>query len=932
MKLRIGKRKSANTAKDTFGHIDSYSQGQLRGWIKRKSSNDPVRFKVYSGGSVIGEGVASEYREDLSNASIGDGNHGFNVTLSSDFTIAKGTKIYLVDSDKKCKVASNDFELSAIDDVDTLSASIIEKHYEVRLESQSFLSQTAISGRFVVDGDRVTDWSSEKKPKENQFLVSVPIPDELFDMCQHVFSLEVDSCDQVSGESFQILHPVSTPWDFLKKSATSGIYSALDCISGYRYESLQRQMRQAVNSNTAYWLENVSRAHGVVVEGHKNRKEFPGLILPEVSEPDVSILIPAYNQFELTYNCIASIILAHNKASYEVILIDDCSDDRTTEAEDFIRNLTVVRNEQNLRFLLSCNNGSRSARGKYITFLNNDTEVTSGWLDSMLSVFKRFENVGLVGSKLIYPDGKLQEAGGIVWGNGQPWNIGNRANAYTPEYNYRRQVDYVSGASMMIEKTLWEDLGKFSEEFIPAYFEDTDLAFKVRQYGRKVIYCPRSVVVHFEGMSNGTDLTKGVKKFQNVNFPKFREKWIHAYKNNGRVGEKLHLEKDRGIDYRALVIDYTTPDRNRDAGSYAAVQEMKLLQSLGFKVTFLPDNLAHMGRDTQFLQDIGIECLYHPFVDSVGKYIAKHGMEFDIVYITRYDIARKHLNAIKQHSDAKIIFNNADLHFLRELRAVVSSKGKDFTSALKTREQELEVMRNVDVTLSYNEAEHAVISSHNVETDNVFKCPWVLYPKTRKKTFEQRSGLAFLGGYNHAPNVESVKYLANTIMPKLAERDSSIKLYVYGSAVNAEVAALASENVEIVGYAEHLDDVYENCRIFVAPLLSGAGIKGKVLESMAYSVPSVLSPIAAEGTGLSNGVSCLIAETPEEWVDQILTLYNDETMWLRIAENCECLTSSNYSFENGKKAFKKMLNSIGIFTLDKSNALWCTQDRDITHE
>ncbi|MCB1754983.1 MAG: glycosyltransferase [Gammaproteobacteria bacterium] len=926
MKLRIGKNSArqaaASQSHDTFGHIDSYSCGQLRGWVKRKSSNDPVRFVVRSGDTVVGEGVAGQYREDLEKADIGKGNHGFEIALKSGLAITKGMTVQLFDSQDNSKVASNDFELSVIENIDTLSTEITDKKFQVLLRSDSFKIQPALNGRFLIDGEEVSRWGSDNKPAAEQFLVTVQIPEEAYDLCLHIFSLEVDACDEVCGETLRVLQPLSTPWKYLKSSATRGIYGALDSIAAYRYESLKLQIANTDASCDAQTMQNIATAHDVVIEGYQNRKKFPTLVLPAAEKPQVSILVPAYNKFELTYNCIASIILAYNRTSYEVILIDDCSTDETAEAEKYIENLKVVRNEQNLRFLLSCNNGSQQAAGEYIMFLNNDTEVTSGWLDNLISVFDRFDHVGLVGSKLIYPDGKLQEAGGIVWGNGQPWNIGNRANAFAPEYNYVRQADYVSGAAMMITRELWESLGRFSEEFAPSYFEDTDLAFKVRESGHKVIYSPKSVVVHFEGMSNGTDLTKGVKKYQNVNFPKFKEKWVQAYKGNGVVGKNLHLEKDRGIEYRALVIDYTTPDTSRDAGSYAAVQEMKLLQSLGFKVTFLPDNQAHMGRATEYLQDSGIECLYHPFVDSISDYIGNHGKEYDIVYITRYDIAEKYLQSIRKSTDAKIIFNNADLHFLREIRAIVSAKGKDFSSALATREKELEVMRNVDVTLSYNEAEHAVISSHNVDKSNVCKCPWVLYPKNVTKPFSERNGLAFLGGYNHAPNVESVKYLAANVMPKLLERDESIKLYVYGSAMTAEIEALAAENIEIVGFAESLDDVYTNCRIFVAPLLSGAGIKGKVLESMSYNVPSVLSPIAAEGTGLSNGVSCLIAENDEEWVEQIIKLYNDEQLWNRMAENSGLLTRSNYSFGAARKAFRKMLNSVDIFTMPESKALY----------
>lgn len=919
-KNKVQKEQTDNTK--SIGHIDSYSCGHLRGWIKKSDSNDPTNFAILSNGEVVASGIANNYRQDLESAQVGNGRHGFDVELNASTFSEAEFQLELLDADSNFKVASNDFAVILIEKVRTISTEVSGAKYLAVLEAKEFSDMHGLEGDVLVDGAVVGRWSTEEKPQANQFLVIADILETYFDLVHHVFSLKVDTCDDICAESFQTLQPLSTPWDYLKSSYTGGYYSALNSVAAYRYESLIRQARRLDSESSPKGMQNISLAHDVIVEGYEKRKKFPVLEVPSHESPDVSIIIPAYNKFELTYNCIASIILAHNTATYEVILVDDCSSDKTKNADEFIKGITIVRNEENLRFLRSCNNGCQSARGKFISFLNNDTEVTSGWLDTQIAVFERFIDVGLVGSKLIYPDGRLQEAGGVVWNTGEPWNVGNGANAFAPEYNYTRQVDYVSGASMMIERSLWESLDGFSEEFTPAYYEDTDLAFKVRDEGKKVIYCPESTVIHFEGMSNGTNVNEGVKRFQNVNAPKFKQKWIKSYRDHRKTGDKIQLEKDRGVDYRVLVIDYATPDSNRDAGSYAAVQEMKLLQSLGFKVTFLPDNLAHMGKLTDFLQRNGIECLFHPFVGSIDSYIQSNSSDFDAIYITRYDIARKYIKGIRKHSNAKIVFNNADLHFLREIRAVNSSKSNDFTVPLETREKELAVMRSVDITLSYNDAEHAVIASHNIESNNVYKCPWVLYPKAAGKQISERTGIAFLGGYNHKPNVESVKYLAECVMPKLLERDSAIKLYIYGSGVSDEIEALACENIEVVGFVENLDDVYNHCRVFVAPLLSGAGIKGKVLESMSYGVPSVLSPIAAEGTGLTNGVSCLIAETDDEWVEQILSLYDDQTTWKRLAENSRYLTAVNYSFENGKKAFKKMLNAAEIYTLDKTNSLW----------
>ena len=403
--------------------------------------------------------------------------------------------------------------------------------------------------------------------------------------------------------------------------------------------------------------------------GHENVRMLP-ISFPQIDAPDVSIIIPAHNNVEVTYLALCALLVSPNDTTFEVILVDDASTDETAEIEALVSGINVIRNAVPHRFIRACNAGVSAARGKYVLLLNNDTETTVGWLDALCDAFKRFDNVGLVGSKLLYPDGKLQEAGGIIWGNGDPSNYGNRANPWDPRFCYARQADYLSGAAMMTTKAIWEEVGGLSEYLEPMYFEDTDFAFKVREAGYTTWFVPSSIVYHFEGMTSGTDVSTGFKSFQEVNRPKFKRRWVDVFSRHGNEHAAVDFEKDRGVLGRILFIDYTTPRPDKDAGSYAALQEMRLIQSLGYKVTFIPTNLAHFGEYTTCLQKQGIEVICAPFFLSVEDYLSKHSSDYDVIYITRFQVARGVLDQIRSAAPkAKIIFNNADLHFLREIRA-----------------------------------------------------------------------------------------------------------------------------------------------------------------------------------------------------------------------------------------------------------------------
>lgn len=717
---------------------------------------------------------------------------------------------------------------------------------------------------------------------------------------------------QVLFSDFIMMPRLLTPLDVLEVESSSPFPGPLMSQAGHRYESLRSQMKAGKTSKE---YEQVAYCLSVVEGGHKNVKLKP-LTFPQVESPDVTIVIPAHNKVEVTYLGLASLLLAYNDATFEVILVDDASTDETGDIEKIVSGISVVHNKQAKRFIKACNLGASKARGKYVVLLNNDVEVTNGWLDELIAGFSRFDNVGLVGSKLLYPNGKLQDAGGIIWGTGNPWNYGNGKNPWDPRFCYARQADYLSGAAMMTTKKIWDQVGGLSSYLEPMYFEDTDFAFKVREAGFSTWFIPSSIVYHYEGMTSGTDTSTGYKRYQEVNRPKFKRRWSSAYRGFGAEGINPDLEKDRGIVGRVLFIDNGCPRPDRDAGSYAAIQEIKLVQSLGYKVTFLPQNLAHLGSYTDELEKLGVEVIYAPFFLSVENYLEKHARDFDAFFITRFYVARGVMEQLRALApETKILFNNADLHFLRELRAgIAAGDAKLIDVARQTRSEELAVMHKVDIVLSYNDVEHSVIQSHTDGDVLVAKCPWVVEIPETVPPLKERTGISFLGSYQHTPNAEGILWFTKQVMPLIEAKNSELVLTIYGSGMTDEIKALRTSTIDPQGFVKNLSDAYDKHRIFVAPLLSGAGIKGKVLAALAHGIPCVVTPIAAEGIGLRHGHDCMIATSPNEWRDAINTLQTDDEIWARMSQNAHEYVQRTFSFEVGRGLMRNAFEMVDLFS------------------
>lgn len=614
------------------------------------------------------------------------------------------------------------------------------------------------------------------------------------------------------------------------------------------------------------------------------------LALPAVDAatiPRASIVIPVYNQFAHTLSCLRALAAHPARATFEVIVVDDGSSDETGTALPGISGVRYHRRPANGGFIAACNDGAALARGQYLVFLNNDTLPQPGWLDALLRTFDDHPDCGMAGAQLLYPDGRLQEAGGIVFADGSAWNYGRFESPDHPRFAFVREADYCSGAALAVPRELFARLGGFDTRYAPAYFEDTDLAFAVRQEGLRTLYQPASRVVHMEGTTAGTDTGSGVKAYQVRNSGVFRAKWADAVSGQAPAGTDPDHAAVHQRRRTVLVVDECTPRPDRDSGSLRLVNLMRLLREEGAHVVFLPTDRAHDGAYTGALQQLGVEVWHAPYLHRTTGWLRRHGHRFDTVIVCRHFVARELLPALRAHAPrARLVFDSIDLHYLRERRgAEVSGDVSLLRAAERTRQLELDVIARSDVTLVVSEAERTLLAADapGARVEVLSNLHRVAGPG---RAFAERRDLVFVGGFRHPPNVDAVLWFASSVFPRVRERLPDVRFHCIGGDVPDEIAALASHVGMLVhGHVPDITPYMEGARVAVAPLRFGAGVKGKVNLSMAHGQPVVATSCAVEGMHLRADEDVLVADAPDAFADAVVRAYADEALWQRLAAN-----------------------------------------------
>ncbi len=608
--------------------------------------------------------------------------------------------------------------------------------------------------------------------------------------------------------------------------------------------------------------------------------------IPSSQEPLVSIIIPTYGQAAATLACLRSLAEHPPRCLFEVIVVDDAYPDagEVRPVAD-VAGIRLVRNDVNLGSLLSCNAAAKLAKGAFIHFLDNDTEVTEGSVDFLAQTLRDRPDAGIAGSKLLYSDGTLQEAGGIIWINGLGWNYGRGEDPCRPEFNYLREADFCSGASLMIRRCLFEELQGFDPGYAPTYYEDVDLAFRVRARGLKVMYEPRSQVTHHEGLSHGTNSASGIKASQVVSQGRLVQRWGGILsRENYRSGGNDLRPRDRARAKRViLVIDHYVPEPDRDAGSRSILDIIDSLLDGGWIVKFWPHNRAHSPQYSPALERRGVEVLDHRWPGSLDAWMRRYGVELDQVLAVRPDVALDVLPVLLRDTPAALSFYGVDLHYARMRRqAALTGDAVLARDADSMERLERRLWRNFGTVLYPSEEEAAEVRALSPGTRSRGIIPFCMEVAAPHSVPTGDRNVLFVAGFGHPPNVDAAVWLAREIMPLLRAAVGPVRLVLAGSNPTEDVRALAGDDVDVTGWVSEaqLQALYRAHRAAAVPLRFGAGVKGKVVEALSHGLPLVTTPTGAQGiAGLDDVVP--VRDGTEAFAEALGQLLTDDAGWLR---------------------------------------------------
>lgn len=589
------------------------------------------------------------------------------------------------------------------------------------------------------------------------------------------------------------------------------------------------------------------------------------LSFPRVPAPEISIIVVLFNSAHLSLLCLES-ILANADVPYELVIVDNCSDDGTSDLLQRLDGAEIIRNQVNVGFGTACMQAAQRARGDYLCFLNNDALLEPLCLSTAIRNFHANPSVGAVGAKVIGADRKLQEAGCMVWNDGAAWGYGRGDKPDLPQYAFRRPVDYCSGVFLLTQRSVFNLLGGFDECFAPAYYEDTDYCMKLWEGGLSVVYEPSAVIRHYECASSGSN--EKAKAAIARNRARFTEKWKTSLEQHYRCSGDNILRARISVYAKGLRILYVSDHllvSESDDGFCRAAEISRQLAALGHHITCavkqgiqVLTEYRNLPREVEFLE-----------ISSVSERAFREYLEaVDLIWIDRPCHLCDLVAAITAlPAVPKIVYDATDINH----EALRPGPTTLENGAVPERDQRT-LIRLANVVIVGSEHEQEELSYLDVPC-HVLKS--LSAPIPTPNDFDERNAFLLIAAKSEANDIsaDSIRYFCRDIWPRLRQATGA-RLIVVGEGLDVDVEA-----VQMLGFHEDLISAYNAARVFVAAARFGSGIPLQIYEVALRGVPMVVSTLVHEHADLRDTKDYWVARSTAGFVNACTSVYCNKESW-----------------------------------------------------
>ncbi|CAI9122312.1 glycosyltransferase [Brytella acorum] len=639
---------------------------------------------------------------------------------------------------------------------------------------------------------------------------------------------------------------------------------------------------------TKFSFEKKSAA--LAINAARSRLDF------SCTQPDISIIVVLHNNFDMTLNALTALRSSHRR-DIQLIIVDSGSYDETCHIEHYVKGATLLRFGGNVAFIRACNEAVRHAQTPFLLFLNNDTEIQLGSIQVAIERLRRDPKVGAIGGKMVRSNGLLQEAGAVIYRDGSVAGYMRGASPDVPEANFVRRVDFCSGAALFTRTELFKNLGGFDEEYIPAYYEETDYCVKIWKSGHEVIYDPSIMTIHYEyGSSNIKDgtgyINRNRKIFNSKHADFLSKKFVKSKLNTGTARSVKNL-----VSKRILFIEDRVPLKCYGSGFSRSHDIVTTMSEMGHEVTVFPifKPVVSSTRLYNAFPD-SVEIIWDRDINDLEKFFSERSGFYDILWICRTQNVRRLVPIIE-----KISHLMPSVRIVADTEAVSAVREEQYDQLVGTPEDKRPTLSErvcAEVECLLIATKIVAVSRHDADflTDYGFTDVSVLghvqTPKRTAKRWTERTDILFVGAIHdeNSPNYDSLIWLVKVLWPALeGVLPDNARLLIAGHlGPRVTIAAFPqSPKVIYIGELDDLTSLYDSARFFIAPTRYAAGIPYKLYEAAAYGLPIIASDILCQSMDWEIGEEILQAKTGnlKNFYDVIIAAYHDHALWTKLRRN-----------------------------------------------